>query len=78
LLYVLFLIYITEVYEWMKEAEIERPLALFEEHKFNGKALAELKRLHSHHPLFQIVCEQFGIAKCGEMLQLSAAVNKLH
>jgi hypothetical protein len=63
----------------MKEEHIDHHFERFKKHKFNGRALAELKRLHSLQKpsFFSQICAQLGIVEIGEMLQLSAAMHKL-
>jgi hypothetical protein len=63
----------------MKSENLEHHFELFKKHAINGKALQELKRLHSgHHPnIFPAFYQQIGIEKYGEILQLSGAIQKL-
>jgi hypothetical protein len=63
----------------MKAEHIEHYFELFKQHKFDGRALLELKRLLSPQQpaFFAFICEQLKITELGEMLRLSAAINTL-
>eukprot|EP00026_Physarum_polycephalum_P005765 Phypoly_transcript_05803.p1 GENE.Phypoly_transcript_05803~~Phypoly_transcript_05803.p1 ORF type:complete len:616 (+),score=85.44 Phypoly_transcript_05803:46-1893(+) len=68
-----------DVHEWMKAERIEHHFELFKQHKFDGRALLELKRLLSPQQpaFFAFICEQLKITELGEMLRLSSAINSL-
>eukprot|EP00026_Physarum_polycephalum_P004226 Phypoly_transcript_04243.p1 GENE.Phypoly_transcript_04243~~Phypoly_transcript_04243.p1 ORF type:complete len:466 (+),score=56.39 Phypoly_transcript_04243:731-2128(+) len=68
-----------DVHKWMKAAQIASHYELFKKHKIDGKALAELKRIHSLHKysFFNQVCLEMGISAIGDRLALSAALFAL-
>jgi hypothetical protein len=74
-----FFFVVADVHVWMKSEGLEHHFELFKKHEITGKALQELKRLHSvHHPnIFPTFYEKLGIDKFGKILELSGAIQKL-
>jgi hypothetical protein len=62
--------------KWFENEHIYRHYHTFKKHKFNGRALLELK-CHLGNPVFFSMCKELGIAEYGEIFQLSAAFRKL-
>jgi hypothetical protein len=65
---------------WMKATQIGHHYETLKKHKFNGRALTELKTLPLQRNFFKVskdICISMGIEEIGEILQFCAAIRKL-
>ena len=65
--------------EWLQAEQLAQHYQLFHQHKITGKALAELKRIHSlqQFSFFNQICTEMGISEIGDRLRLSSALLNL-
>ena len=61
----------------MQEAKIEQHYDAFLQQNMTRKALAELQQRFMKTDFFLRICEQLGVTKAGDILELSAAIRKL-
>ena len=74
-----FLSFISEIQEWLKSEKIDHHFEALKKHKFDGKALVELKALLlPPNPSFlSYVSDLLKITELGETLRLFAAIRRL-
>eukprot|EP00026_Physarum_polycephalum_P005203 Phypoly_transcript_05233.p1 GENE.Phypoly_transcript_05233~~Phypoly_transcript_05233.p1 ORF type:complete len:642 (+),score=115.18 Phypoly_transcript_05233:54-1979(+) len=70
---------IDDIRTWLKTEQIEHHFEAFRKHKFDGKALVELKGLlvPQNPSFFTYIGEVLQVTELGEMLRLFAAIRKL-
>ena len=68
--------FISEIQEWLKSEKIDHHFEALKKHKFDGKALVELKALLLP-PNPSYVSDLLKITELGETLRLFAAIRRL-